>query len=54
VSIQLAIFLNCIGHYGNSISIQSVSKCAGVSVESVVNYAIFLIFLWLKIKINLR
>jgi hypothetical protein len=37
VAIQLAIFLNRAGHYGNSISLLEVSQWAGVSVGSVVN-----------------
>jgi hypothetical protein len=35
--VQLAIFLNRVGHYGNSISPQDVSQWAGVSVGSVIN-----------------
>ncbi|KIK32714.1 hypothetical protein CY34DRAFT_100906 [Suillus luteus UH-Slu-Lm8-n1] len=37
IAIQLAIFLNRAGHYGNSISLLDVSQWAGVSVGSVVN-----------------
>lgn len=37
VSIQLAIFLNRAGHYGNAISLEDVAQWAGVSVGSVVN-----------------
>ena len=37
VMIQLAIFLNCAGHYGNTISTEDVAQWAGVSVGSVVN-----------------
>jgi hypothetical protein len=37
VSIQLAIFLNCAGHYGNAILLEDVAQWAGVSVGSVVN-----------------
>ncbi|KAG2046384.1 hypothetical protein BDR06DRAFT_859947, partial [Suillus hirtellus] len=37
VSIQLAIFLNQAGHYGNSISLEDVTQWAGVSVRSIVN-----------------
>lgn len=37
VSIQLAIFLNRAGHYGNAISPEDVAQWAGVSVGSVVN-----------------
>ncbi|KAG2059183.1 hypothetical protein BDR06DRAFT_1072085 [Suillus hirtellus] len=37
ISIQLAIFLNCVGHYGNSATLQDVSEWAGISVGSVVN-----------------
>jgi hypothetical protein len=37
IAIQLAIFLNRAGHYGNSISLVDVSQWAGVSVGSVVN-----------------
>ncbi|KAG2745641.1 hypothetical protein P692DRAFT_20741219 [Suillus brevipes Sb2] len=37
IAIQLAIFLNCAGHYSNSISLVDVSQWAGVSVGSVVN-----------------
>jgi hypothetical protein len=37
VSIQLAIFLNRAGHYGNAITLEDVAQWAGVSVGSVVN-----------------
>lgn len=37
VSIQLAIFLNRAGHYGNAITVEDVAQWAGVSVGSVVN-----------------
>ena len=37
VSIQLAIFLNRAGHYGNAISPEDVAQWAGVSVGSVIN-----------------
>jgi hypothetical protein len=37
VSIQLAIFMNRAGHYGNAISLEDVAQWAGVSVGSVVN-----------------
>jgi hypothetical protein len=37
VAIQLAIFLNRAGHYGNAISLEDVAQWAGVSVGSVVN-----------------
>ena len=37
VSVQLAIFLNRAGHYGNAISPEDVSQWAGVSVGSVIN-----------------
>ena len=37
ISIQLAIFLNHAGHYGNVISPEDVAQWAGVSVGSVVN-----------------
>jgi hypothetical protein len=37
VSIQLAIFLNRAGHYGNAITLENVAQWAGVSVGSVVN-----------------
>jgi hypothetical protein len=37
VSIQLAIFLNRAGHYGNAITLQDAAQWAGVSVGSVVN-----------------
>jgi hypothetical protein len=37
VSIQLAIFLNWAGHYGNVITLEDVAQWAGVSVGSVVN-----------------
>ncbi|KAG2344980.1 hypothetical protein BDR05DRAFT_975204 [Suillus weaverae] len=37
IAIQLAIFLNRAGHYGNSISLVDVSQWAGASVGSVVN-----------------
>ncbi|KAG2742977.1 hypothetical protein P692DRAFT_20747942 [Suillus brevipes Sb2] len=38
VAIQLAIFLNRAGHYGNTISSEDVCQWAGVSVGSVTNY----------------
>ncbi|KAG2063780.1 hypothetical protein BDR04DRAFT_1163303 [Suillus decipiens] len=37
VSIQLAIFLNWAGHYGNAITLEDVAQWAGVSVGSMVN-----------------
>jgi hypothetical protein len=37
ITIQLAIFLNRAGHYGNAISLQDVAQWAGISVGSVVN-----------------
>ncbi|KAF8547306.1 hypothetical protein OG21DRAFT_1386263, partial [Imleria badia] len=37
VSIQLAIFLNRAGHYGNAISPENIAQWAGVSVGSVIN-----------------
>jgi hypothetical protein len=37
VAIQLAIFLNRAGHYGNAISPEDVCQWAGVSVGSVIN-----------------
>jgi hypothetical protein len=37
ISIQLAIFLNRAGHYGNAISLEDVAQWAGISVGSVVN-----------------
>ena len=37
VSIQLAIFLNRTGHYGNAISPEDVTQWAGVSVGLVIN-----------------
>jgi hypothetical protein len=37
VSIQLAIFLNRAGHYGNAISLEDVAQWAGVSIGSVIN-----------------
>ena len=37
VAIQLAIFLNHTGHYGNMISMEDVAQWTGVSVGSVVN-----------------
>ncbi|KAG2046465.1 hypothetical protein BDR06DRAFT_899196, partial [Suillus hirtellus] len=37
ISIQLAIFLNQAGHYGNTITLEDVAQWAGVSVGSVVN-----------------
>ena len=37
VSVQLAIFLNCVGHYGNSSSPEDIAQWAGVSVGMVVN-----------------
>ena len=37
VAIQLAIFLNRAGHYGNAISLEDVAQWAGISIGSVVN-----------------
>ncbi|KAG2045734.1 hypothetical protein BDR06DRAFT_900306, partial [Suillus hirtellus] len=37
VAIQLAIFLNHVGHYGNAISNEDVCRWAGVSIGSVMN-----------------
>ena len=37
VAVQLVIFLNCAGHYGNAISPEDVAQWAGVSVGSVIN-----------------
>lgn len=37
IALQLAIFLNRVGHYGNAVSPEDVSQWAGVSVGSVVN-----------------
>jgi len=37
VAVQLAIFLNCAGHYGNAISPEDVAQWAGVSMGSVIN-----------------
>ncbi|KAF8833817.1 hypothetical protein BDN67DRAFT_916203, partial [Paxillus ammoniavirescens] len=37
IAVQLAIFLNRAGHYGNAISPEDVALWAGVSVGSVVN-----------------
>jgi hypothetical protein len=37
VALQLAIFLNRAGHYGNAISPEDVGQWAGVSVGSVIN-----------------
>ena len=37
VSVQLAIFLNRVGHYGNSSSPEDIAQWAGVSVGTVVN-----------------
>ncbi|KIJ10157.1 hypothetical protein PAXINDRAFT_86482 [Paxillus involutus ATCC 200175] len=37
IAIQLAIFLNCAGHYGNAISPEYVAQWAGVSTGSVYN-----------------
>ncbi|KIK75837.1 hypothetical protein PAXRUDRAFT_67919, partial [Paxillus rubicundulus Ve08.2h10] len=37
VAIQLAIFLNHAGHYGNTISPKYVAQWAGVSTGSVIN-----------------
>ncbi|KAG2143559.1 uncharacterized protein EDB93DRAFT_1088142, partial [Suillus bovinus] len=37
VAVQLAIFLNRVGHYGNAISPEDVCQWAGVSVGSVTN-----------------
>jgi hypothetical protein len=38
VAMQLAIFLNCAGHYGNAASNQDVCQWAGISIESVMNH----------------
>ncbi|KAG2051261.1 hypothetical protein BDR06DRAFT_890135, partial [Suillus hirtellus] len=38
ISIQLTIFLNHIGHYGNAIMVEDVAQWAGISVGSVVNF----------------
>jgi hypothetical protein len=35
--IQLAIFLNCAGHYGNAATIQDIADWAGISVGSIYN-----------------
>jgi hypothetical protein len=37
VSIQLTIFLNRVGHYGNAITLENVAQRAGMSVGSIVN-----------------
>jgi len=37
VAVQLAIFLNRTGHYGNAISPEDIGQWAGVSVGSVIN-----------------
>ena len=37
VAIQLAIFLNRAGHYGNAISTEDVAQWAGISTGSVIN-----------------
>jgi hypothetical protein len=37
VTTQLAVFLVCVGHYGNTSAPEYVAQWAGVSVESVVN-----------------
>ncbi|KIK22254.1 hypothetical protein PISMIDRAFT_102717 [Pisolithus microcarpus 441] len=37
VALQLAIFLNCAGHYGNVISPEDMRQWAGVSIGSVIN-----------------
>ncbi|KAG2045703.1 hypothetical protein BDR06DRAFT_985741 [Suillus hirtellus] len=37
ISIQLAMFLNCAGYYGNAISLEDVAQWVGVSVGSVIN-----------------
>lgn len=37
IALQLAIFLNRAGHYGNAVSPEDVSQWAGVSVGSVIN-----------------
>ncbi|OAX30752.1 hypothetical protein K503DRAFT_788258, partial [Rhizopogon vinicolor AM-OR11-026] len=37
VALQLAIFLNHAGHYGNAISPENVGQWAGISVGSVIN-----------------
>ena len=37
VAIQLAIFLNRAGHYGNAITLEDVAQWSGISVGSVVN-----------------
>jgi hypothetical protein len=36
--IQLAIFLNCAGHYGSAAIIQNIADWAGISVGSIYNY----------------
>ncbi|KIK79583.1 hypothetical protein PAXRUDRAFT_160943, partial [Paxillus rubicundulus Ve08.2h10] len=38
VEIQLAIFLNRAGHYGNAISPEYIAQCAGVSTGLVIDY----------------
>ncbi|KIK75552.1 hypothetical protein PAXRUDRAFT_172513 [Paxillus rubicundulus Ve08.2h10] len=37
VAIQLAIFLNCAGHYGNASCPEDIAQWAGVSVRTVIN-----------------
>ncbi|KIK72563.1 hypothetical protein PAXRUDRAFT_180436 [Paxillus rubicundulus Ve08.2h10] len=37
VAIQLAMFLNCVGHYVNAISPEYVAQWAGISTGSVIN-----------------
>ncbi|KIK23127.1 hypothetical protein PISMIDRAFT_101106, partial [Pisolithus microcarpus 441] len=37
VAIQLAIFLNHAGHYGNATTLEDLCQCPGVSVGSVIN-----------------
>ncbi|KAF8836125.1 hypothetical protein BDN67DRAFT_911760 [Paxillus ammoniavirescens] len=37
IAIQLSIFLNCIGHYGNTCSPEDIAQWAGVSVGTVIN-----------------
>ncbi|KIK81687.1 hypothetical protein PAXRUDRAFT_88926, partial [Paxillus rubicundulus Ve08.2h10] len=36
-AIQLGIFLNCTGHYGNMCSPEDIAQWAGVSVGIVIN-----------------
>ncbi|KIK83840.1 hypothetical protein PAXRUDRAFT_153002 [Paxillus rubicundulus Ve08.2h10] len=37
IAIQLGIFLNCAGHYGNASSPEDIAQWAGVSVGMVIN-----------------